>query len=127
MESGLTRRTALLVYMRPLLFLSCLATIGLSPARGQGSVSVPPLPALPVTFVFSNCDAGVTYRATITEWYTIDGKTIDANAAKKLVGPGFVSYSYTFYGSFSMTIGQTTQFAIGIPLPDGSFFRPLGL
>src|SRR5437773_8514702 len=48
----------LLVYTRRLLFLSCLAAIGLSPARGQ--LSVPPLPALPVTFVFSNCQAGQT-------------------------------------------------------------------
>ncbi len=112
----------MLVYTRPLLFLSCLATIGLSPARGQ--VSVPPLPALPVTFVFSNCDAGVTYRATILDWgRDLDGKI---NSATKVVQPNAVSYQYSFFGSFSMTIGQTTQFAVGIPLPDGSISRPLG-
>src|SRR5947209_7922414 len=114
------KETALLVYTRPLLFLSCLATIGLSPARGQVSGSVPPLPVLPVTFVFSNCDAGVTYRATIVDWpRDADGK-ISAGSAKKVVQPNAVSYQYSFFGSFSMTIGQTTQVAVGIPLPDGS-------
>jgi hypothetical protein len=37
--------------IRRLLIISALAAIALSPARGQSSV--PPLPALPVTFVFS--------------------------------------------------------------------------
>jgi len=101
-----------------------LAAIALPPARGQSSV--PPLPALPVTFVFSNCDSGVTFQATITDWLRDANGNVDPLAARKVVQPTTVTYSYLFWGSFSMTVGRTTQIATGARLPDGSVGRPLG-
>src|SRR6185503_7743277 len=102
---------ALLAYTRRLLFLSCLAAIGLAPARGQ--LSVPPVPALPVTFVFSNCQAGVTFRATIIDWLRDANGNIDALSVKKVAQSTSVSYTYLFWGSFSMTAGGITQVATG--------------
>ena len=110
--------------IRRLLIIMALAAIALSPALGQSSI--PPLPALPVTFVFSNCDAGVTFQATITDWLRDFNGDVDLLAASKVVQPTIVTYRYLFWGSFSMTVGRTTQIATGARLPDGSVGRPLG-
>jgi RHS repeat-associated core domain len=116
---------AAFLWMRRLMFTFVVAVIALAPARAQSSV--PPLPPLPVTFVFSNCDAGVTFRATITDWLRDANGKVDPLAAMKVVNSnGTVSYTYLFWGSFSMTVGGTTQVAIGARLPDGSTGQPLG-
>ena len=110
--------------LRRLAIMIALAAIALSPAPGQSSV--PPLPALPVTFTFSNCDSGVTYQATITDWLRDASGNVDPLAARKVVQPTTTTYSYLFWGSFSMTVRGTTQTAIGASGPDGSVGRPLG-
>src|SRR5881296_3170183 len=109
---------------RHLLFLFCMAWFGVAVASGQSSV--PPLPPLPLTFEFSNCDTGVTYKATITDWLRTANGSVDPLAAMKVVAGGSVSYTYLFWGNFTMTVGQTTQVATGARLPDGSVGRPLG-
>src|SRR5882672_7758448 len=88
------------VWTRRLMFTFFVTVIGLSPAGAQSSV--PPLPPLPVTFVFSNCEAGVTFRATITDWLRDASGNIDRLSAMKVVQPstGAVSYTYLFWGSF---------------------------
>ena len=116
--------TPLLVFTRRLLLLACVSAASLSPVRGQSSI--PPLPALPVTFAFSNCDSGVTYQATITDWLRDASGNVDPLSVKKVAQPTSVTYTYTFWGSFSMTAGGTTQVATGGRLPDGSVGRPLG-
>ena len=88
--------------LRRLVIMIALAAIALSPAPGQSSV--PPLPALPLTFTFSNCDSGVTYQATITDWLRDASGNVDPLAARKVVQPTTTTYSYLFWGSFSMTV-----------------------
>src|SRR5258708_5150487 len=89
-----------LVWTRRMMFTFFVVVIGLAPARAQSSV--PPLPPLPLTFVFTNCDAGVTFRATITDWLRDANGNVDPLAAMKVVNSnGTVSYSYLFWGSFS--------------------------
>src|SRR4051794_33529098 len=95
-------RGSMTACIRGLIILVALAAIVLSPARGQSSV--PPLPALPVTFVFSNCDTGMTFQATITDWLRDINGNVDPLAARKVVQPTTVTYSYLFWGSFSMTV-----------------------
>jgi len=91
--------------IRRVLIMIALAIVAFPPAA-RGQVSVPPLPALPVTFVFSNCDAGVTFQATITDWLRDASGNIDPLSAKKIVQQTGVTYSYLFWGSFTMTVGR---------------------
>src|SRR5262245_8232957 len=106
------------------LIMIALAASALSTARGQSSV--PPLPALPMTFVFSTCEADVTFQATIIDWVRDARGNVDPLATNKVVQGTTVTYSYLFWGSFSLTNGRTTQTATGARLPDGSTSRPIG-
>src|SRR6476661_7273598 len=94
-------KTARSIHTRRLLFTLCAAIIGLLPAHAQ--LTSPPLPPLPVTFVFSNCAAGVTFKATITDWLRDANGNVDLLSVSKIVQPTTVSYKYLFWGSFSMT------------------------
>jgi len=109
---------------RRLLFLFWMASFGLAVARGQSSV--PPLPALPLTLQFSNCDAGVSFKVTIVDWLRDATGKVDPLAAMKVVTANSVSYTYLFWVEASMTAGTTTQTATGARLPDGSTGRALG-
>jgi RHS repeat-associated protein len=79
-----------------------------------------------MTFVFSNCDAGVTFQATILDWIRDANGNVSPTAVQKIIQGTTITYNYAFFGSFKMAIGSNIQTASGPHLPDGSTGRPLG-